>query len=98
MWILFVVYVSCLSCCLFCSLQSCGHVLGKGWPLGSLVCGVSCVFVIFPCGVLDQVWYLIVSIPDLWFFPYSVHKGFKHKGVSFGGKPKVLITYKKLDF
>ena len=24
-----------------------------------------CVFVTFPCGVLGQVWYLIVSIPDL---------------------------------
>ena len=25
----------------------------------------SCVFVTFQCGVLGQVWYLIVSIPDL---------------------------------
>ena len=25
----------------------------------------SCVFVTFPCGVLDQVWYSIVSIPDI---------------------------------
>ena len=25
----------------------------------------SCVFITFPCGVLGQVWYLIVSIPDL---------------------------------
>ena len=24
------------------------------------------VFVTFPCGILGQVWYLIVSIPDLW--------------------------------
>ena len=24
----------------------------------------SCVFVIFPCGVLSQVWYMIVLIPD----------------------------------
>ena len=24
-----------------------------------------CVFVTFPCGILGQVWYLIVSIPDL---------------------------------
>ena len=23
-----------------------------------------CVFVTFPCGILGQVWYLIVSIPD----------------------------------
>ena len=33
-------YVSCLSCFLVCSLQPCGHLLGKGWPLGSLVCNV----------------------------------------------------------
>ena len=26
---------------------------------------VNCVFVTFPCVVLGQVWYLIVSIPDL---------------------------------
>ena len=29
-----------------------------------------CVFVIFPCGILGQVWYLIVSIPDLCPFSY----------------------------
>ena len=33
----------------------------------ALVCDVFCVcvFVTFPCGVLGQVWYLIVLIPDL---------------------------------
>ena len=30
----------------------------------------SCVFVTFPCGVLGQVWYLIVSIPDLCLLPH----------------------------
>ena len=25
----------------------------------------NCVFVTFPCGILGQVWYLIVLIPDL---------------------------------
>ena len=25
----------------------------------------NCDFVTYPCGILDQVWYLIVSIPDL---------------------------------
>ena len=29
-----------------------------------------CVFVTFPCGILGQVWYLIVSIPDLCYFSY----------------------------
>ena len=28
----------------------------------ALVCDVYCDFVIFPCGILGQVWYLIVSI------------------------------------
>ena len=28
---------------------------------------VYCIFVTFPCGVLGQVWYLIVSFPDLIF-------------------------------
>ena len=40
LWILFVIYVSCLPCCLFCSLQPCGHLLVKGWHLGSLVCDI----------------------------------------------------------
>ena len=30
----------------------------------------SCVFVTFPCGVLGQVWCLIVSIPDLCLLTY----------------------------
>ena len=36
----------------------------------------NCVFVTFPCGILGQVWYLIVSIPDLCCLSYfeEVHK------------------------
>ena len=30
----------------------------------ALVCDVNCVFVTLPCGILGQVWYLIVSFPD----------------------------------
>ena len=30
----------------------------------------SCVFVTFPCGVLGQMWYLIVLIPDLCHLSY----------------------------
>ena len=30
----------------------------------------NCVFVTFPCGILGQVWYLIVSIPDLFHLSY----------------------------
>ena len=39
----------------------------------ALLCAIfSCVFVTIPCGVLGQVWYLIVSIPDLCLLPYFV--------------------------
>ena len=51
-------------CFRFCSLLPCGHRLGKGWPLVSFMMP-NFDFVIFPCGILGQVWYLIVLIPDL---------------------------------
>ena len=35
-----------------------------------------CVFVTFPCGVLGQVWYFIVSIPDLCLLTYFIKKAF----------------------
>ena len=31
---------------------------------------VYCIFVTFPCGVIGQVWYLIVSFPDLCHLSY----------------------------
>ena len=42
--IIFVIYVLCLSCILTSSLQSCGHLLWKGLPLGFLVCDVILCF------------------------------------------------------
>ena len=33
--------------------------------LMALVGDVYCIFVTFPCGILGQVWYLIVSFPNL---------------------------------
>ena len=52
-----------------CSYVLCGHLLGKGWPLGSRLW---CLLWVchFPIGILGQVWYLIVSIPDLCTFTY----------------------------
>ena len=40
------------------------------WTVLSQYCvcpadGLPCVFVTFPCGILGQVWYLVVSIPHL---------------------------------
>ena len=72
LWIIFVIWVSCQLCCLVCSLQPCGHLLGKGWPLDSLNVIFSFVFVTFLCGFLGQVWHLIVSVPALCFLPYFV--------------------------
>ena len=36
----------------------------------------TCVFVTFPYGVLGQLWYLIVSIPDLCPLPFFYSEGF----------------------
>ena len=38
LWIIFVINVSCLSCFINCSLQACGHLLGKGRLISSPVC------------------------------------------------------------
>ena len=47
-------------------LLPCGHLLGKGWPLGSLVRVFLCFCHLpIPYRVLVHAWYLIVSIPDL---------------------------------
>ena len=39
----------------------------------ALVCGVLLRVCHFPIGILGQVWYLIVSIPDLCILTYFVH-------------------------
>ena len=57
--------VLCLLCFVrVCLYVLCCHLLGKGWPLGSRLW---CLLWVchFPIGILGQVWYLIVSIPDL---------------------------------
>ena len=41
----------------------------------------NCMFVTFPCGILGQVWYLIVSIPDL--CPLSYFSPFLTMGETF---------------
>ena len=43
---------------------------GKRLTSGLLFVSFNCVFVTFPCGILGQVWYLIVSIPDLFRLSY----------------------------
>ena len=43
---------------------------GKGLTSWLLFVMLNCVFVFFPCGILGQVWYLIVLIPGLCHLPY----------------------------
>ena len=51
----------------------------------------SCVFVTFPYGVLGQVWYLIVLIPDLCFPPFfSCH--FSIQSINFANKLLLLLN------
>ena len=47
---------------------------GKGLTSWLLFVMFNCVFVTFPCGILGQVWYLIVSIPDLCLLSYLERK------------------------
>ena len=59
-----------LTYCRACVLQFCGHLMGKGRSLASPMCDVLLFFITFPFDVLNQVWYLIVSIPDLCILPH----------------------------
>ena len=47
---------------------------GKGLTSWLLFVMLNCIFVTFPCGILGQVWYLIVSIPDLCRLSYIFEK------------------------
>ena len=72
----------CSVLCLICFVHVClyvlrGNLLGKGWPLSSRLW---CLLWVchFPIGILGQVWYLIVSIPDLCnltYFQWGKHEG-----------------------
>ena len=60
----FVWFMPCI-CHAFTSVHSCLVVTWRERAdLLDLVCDVYCDFVTFPFGILRQVWYLIVSIPD----------------------------------
>ena len=46
LWTVFVSYALCwcVLCCRVYSVKPCGHLVGKGWPLGCCVCVVFCHF------------------------------------------------------
>ena len=66
LWIICGIYVLCLSCFRICSLLFCGHLLGKGWPLGSvlwcLIVSLSLSHVVtwIRCGTWLY-WFLIIA-------------------------------------
>ena len=61
-------FLSCVSYAFVrvCLYVPCGHLLGKVLPLNSRVLCLTH----FPIGILGKVWYLIVSIPDLFTLTY----------------------------
>ena len=79
-------------CYSVCSFQHCGHLLEKGWPLGSLVC---CVFL--------RLWYfpilcsrsgVILDCIDSW----SLNSSLLCVGGLFAKFPKVPVNGKKYVF
>ena len=57
-------------CLVFVMLTALWSPAGKGLNSWLLFVMFNCVFVTFPCGILGQVWYLIVSIPYLCHLSY----------------------------
>ena len=55
----------------------------------------SCVFVTFPYGILDQVWYLIESIPDLCLLPNLYYISYVHIIMLRKGINIYITCYKK---
>ena len=70
-WILLVIYVS-----FFCHAVFSVHcsLVVTWWERADLLVLLyvmfSCFFVTFPCSVLGQMWFLIVSIPNICLFPH----------------------------
>ena len=57
-------------CLVFLMLSRLFIVCWERADLLALVGDVYCIFVTLPCGIPGQVWYLIVSFPDLCRLPY----------------------------
>ena len=57
----------------------------------ALVCGVYCEFSHFPIGILGQVWYLIVSIPDLYTLTYLLSECYKFSPHKKGPQGRIVL-------
>ena len=91
----FCVCVSCVShaftsvhCCLVVTCWERAYLL-------TLVGDVYCIFVTFPCGILGQVWYLIVSFPDLCHLSYFYHNMHVYYKVLKSYGTQCLLTVKQ---
>ena len=74
-----MLYLSCV-CHVLASHAALWSPAGKGLTSSLSFVKLNCVFVTFPCGILGQVWYLIVLIPDLCSLSYfDTMKGFLKK-------------------
>ena len=62
-------HLLCISCLFIATLWS---PAGKGLTSWLVFVMFNCVFVTFTCGILGQVWYLIISTPDLCHISYVV--------------------------
>ena len=75
-----MLFISCV-CHAFLSVHCCLVVTWRERAeFLTLVCDFHCDFVTFPFGILGQVRYLIVSIPDPWFLTYlalAMHIAYK---------------------
>ena len=73
LWIFYVFSVLCLLCiCMRLFICALWSPAGKGLTSWLSFVVSSCEFATFPIGFLGQVWYLIVSIPDLCTLTYLV--------------------------
>ena len=70
LWIIYVIYVLCLSCFLVCSVQPNDLLLEKGSPLYYLVCDVLLCFCHFTMICLGSGVVLDISIPNHCFHTY----------------------------
>ena len=65
-----MLFVTCVSRA-FASVHCCLVVTcSERADLLALAGDVYCIFVIFPCGIVGHMWYLIVSFPDLCLLSY----------------------------
>ena len=69
--------------CLFFRIVVTSFCCERAGLLAVLCVMFSCVFVTFSCGVLGQVWYLIVLISDLCLLSYFYTKGKKQCTLGF---------------